>query len=65
MCTNQLHHQQPVIQHRDVSHLIRKEHVKIIIISIYCILKGPSGILVLKGTVAGNGEESTTNSVSH
>ena len=62
MCTNQVHHQQPVGQHRDVSHLHKKKYKSIILV--HYIPKGPSGILVLKGTVAGNEIQSTQN-VSH
>ena len=57
MCTNQVHYQQPVRQHRDVSHLQNIKYKCIILV--YYILKGPSGILVLEDTVAGNGLEST------
>ena len=57
MCANQVHYQQPVRQHRDVSHL-QKIKYKCIILAYY-ILKGPSGILVLKETGTGNGLKST------
>ena len=57
MCANQVYYQQHVRQHRDVSHLQKIKYKCIILV--YYILKGPSGILVLKDTVAGNGLEST------
>ena len=57
VCTNQVHYQQPVRQHRDVSYLQKMKYKCIILV--YYIPKGPSGILVLKETVASNGLEST------
>ena len=58
MCANQVHYQQFLRQHTDVSHLQSIKYKCIILV--YYILKGPSGILVLEDTVAGNGLESTS-----